>query len=98
VLTIFTPDEIASALDQVADLAHPPDDTYYDELEARYRRVSRIRPTLLRALHFGALPAGQAILDAYAFLQRIEAKARPPMQQAPRKVTTASGSAMPSPP
>ena len=86
VLTIFTPDEITSALEQVADLAHPPDDTYYDELEARYRRVSRIRPTLLRTMHFGALPAGQAILDAYAFLQQIEPKARPSMQQAPRKV------------
>jgi TnpA family transposase len=86
VLTIFSPDEIAVALDQVADLAQPPDDTYYDELQARYRRVGRIRPALLRTIQFDALPAGRPILDAYAFLQKIEPKTNPSPQTAPRNV------------
>jgi hypothetical protein len=68
VLTIFTADEIAAALDQVADLAQPPDDTYYDELQARYRRVGRIRPALLRTIQFDALPAGRSVLDAYGVI------------------------------
>jgi len=63
VLAIFTPDEIAAALSQVADLAQPPDDTYYDELQARYRRVGRIRPALLGTIQFDALPAGRPILN-----------------------------------
>jgi hypothetical protein len=68
VLTIFTADEIVAALDQVADLAQPPDDTYYDELQARYRRVGRIRPALLRTIQFDALPAGRSVLDAYGVI------------------------------
>jgi len=86
VLTIFTADEITSTLEQVADLAQPPDDTYYDELETRYRRVGRVRPTFLRTMTFDGLPAGRAIVDAYTFLQRIETQSRPTMQQALRAV------------
>src|SRR6266508_70964 len=50
VLMIVSPEEITTALDHVADLAQPPDDTYYDELETRYRRVSRVRPKICRML------------------------------------------------
>lgn len=86
VLTIVPPEEIAIALDQVADLAQPPDNTYYDELAARSRRVGRIRPSFLRTMQFEALPAGKPILDAYRFLQDIEAKERASLNNAPRAV------------
>ncbi len=86
VLMIVSPEEITTALDHVADLAQPPDDTYYDELETRYRRVSRVRPTLLRAMQFDSLPAGKPIVDAYRFLQTIEPKPRTSLQNAPRTV------------
>jgi TnpA family transposase len=86
VLTILSPAEITTALDDIADLAQPPDDTYYDELQTRYLRVSRVRPTFLRTMQFDSLPAGKPIVDAYAFLQAIEPKSRPSMQHAPRAV------------
>ena len=86
VLTIFTPAAIASAIDQVAELANPPDDTYYDELVTRYRRLGRIRPRFLKTMSFEALPAAMPILEGYRFLQRLEAKPRPSMQEAPRRV------------
>ncbi len=86
VLTIVSPEEITLALDQVADLAQPPDDTYYDELATRYRRLSRMRPTFLRTMQFDSLPAGKPSVDAYVFLQAIEPKSRPSMQNAPRTV------------
>lgn len=89
VLTIFTPDQIHRAIEQVADLACPPDDTYYEELAARYRRVSRIRPTFLKTMAFAALPAGKPILEAYTFLQQHEHAPRgAAMQAAPRGVIT----------
>jgi TnpA family transposase len=86
VLTIVSPEEIRLALDQVADLAQPPDDTYYDELATRYRRVSRVRPTFLRTIQFDSLPAGKPMLDAYRFLQAIEPNPRASLQKAPRAV------------
>ena len=86
VLTIISPEEITLALDQVADLAQPPDDTYYDELATRYRRLSRVRPTFLRTMQFDALPGGKPIADAYRFLQTIEPKPRASLQNAPRTV------------
>jgi TnpA family transposase len=79
---------IAAAVAQVADLTRPPDDTYYDELVAQSRRVGRIRPRLLSTISFAALPAGQAVLDAYRFLQEIEPKSRPALAAAPRAVIT----------
>jgi hypothetical protein len=72
ILTVHSREEIAAAVDQVADLTRPPDDTYYDELLAQYRRIGRVRRHLLSTLNFEALPAGQAVLDAYRFLQQIE--------------------------
>lgn len=86
VLTILSPEELTAAIEQVAALARPPDDTYYDELHARARRVSRVRPTLLTTLTFGALPGGQAVLAAYAFLQDSEGKPHISLQKAPVQI------------
>jgi len=82
-------DDLAADVAQVRALARPPDDTlYYDELKARYRRISRFRPTFVQTITFAALPAGQAVLDGYRFLQQIEGKATPSLRSAPVEVVT----------
>jgi TnpA family transposase len=80
--------DLAHAVEQVADLTRPPDDLYYAELAAHYRRVGRVRPHVLRTLDFAALPGGQAVLDAYRFLQQLEPTSRPTLSHAPRAVIT----------
>lgn len=87
-LIVHPAETIATAVEHVADLTRPPDDTYYDELLAQARRVGRIRPHVLTTMTFSAGPAGQAVLEAYAFLQAIEGKSRPSMDEAPRDVIT----------
>lgn len=81
-------DMLAQAITQVEALARPAADTLYDELKARYPRISRIRPTLLGTISFGALPAGAAIVAAYQFLQQIDGQKRPSMNTAPQAIIT----------
>jgi hypothetical protein len=87
-LRIYPAEEISAAVEQVAALTRPPDETYYDELLAQSRRIGRVRPHLLKHIHFSALPSGQDVLDAYRFLQQIEPKSRPSLKDAPRAVIT----------
>ncbi len=68
---------------EVEDLTRPPDDNYYDELVSRYKSVRRFLPTLLRTVSFEGIQAGQPLLDALAFLSRIDRQRRPDMSQAP---------------
>ena len=80
-----TPQEkIADAITQVERLARPPQTTTQPELIERYTTVRRFLPTLLRVLAFESTPAGGAVLDAVAFLRRIEGDRDPDMRQAPR--------------
>lgn len=79
---------ITAAVEQVADLTRPPDETYYDHLLAQSRRIGRVRSRLLSTITFAALPAGQPVLEAYRFLQAIEPKSRPSLAQAPLAVIT----------
>ena len=76
-------DLLAQAITQVEALARPADDTVYDELKARYPRISRMRPTLLRTITFAGLPAAAAIIAGYHFLQQLETQKRPSMKTAP---------------
>ena len=68
---------------EVEKLTRPPDDNYYDELVDRYKSVRRFLPTLLRTVLFEGIQAGQPLLDALAFLGRIDKQRRPDMSQAP---------------
>ncbi len=86
VLAAVPPADLTHAIEQVAELTRPPDDLYYAELEAQYGRIGRVRPHLLRTLDFAGLPGGQAVLEAYRFLQQIEPKSRPDLTHAPRAV------------
>jgi hypothetical protein len=68
---------------EVEKLTRPPDDNYYDELVERYKSVRRFLPTLLRTVSFEGIQAGQPLLEALAFLGRIENQRSPDMRQAP---------------
>lgn len=76
-------EQIQAAVATVAALARPPDDNYYPELVERYHRVRRFLPTLLRTLAFEGTQAGQPVLEAVAFLARIEGQRKPDMNPAP---------------
>ncbi len=81
--------DLAAVVAQVRAIARPPGANLpYDELKARYRRISRFRPTLLNTISFDALPAGQAVLDGYRFLQQIERKEHRSMRAAPLDVVS----------
>jgi len=50
VFTCIPPNMLAQALGDVGALTRPPDDVFYKELVARYRRVRRFLPTVLKRI------------------------------------------------
>lgn len=61
--TIFvqiSPDQLASAVARVEDLARPPDDRYYPEVLSQWRTVRRFLPLLLDTIEFEATRAGES--------------------------------------
>ncbi|MEG2389337.1 MAG: Tn3 family transposase, partial [Pseudomonas sp.] len=62
-------DALAQALQEVYRLVRPPDDVFFNQLEARKATVSRFLPTLLRVIRFDANPTAQALLQALRWLQ-----------------------------
>jgi hypothetical protein len=59
---------LGRALQEFRTLVRPPDDVFYHELRARYRRVRRFLPALLRHVRFDAAPAGAAVVEALDYL------------------------------
>ena len=82
----YAVDTIAAAITQVETLARPADTTTQPELIERYTLVRRFLPTLLRTLQFEGTRAGQAVLDALAFMRSIEGQRDPDLSAAPRAV------------
>jgi hypothetical protein len=82
----LTPEELSSAIDDVEDIARPPEDNYYDELLKQWRGVRRFLPKLLSIIDFEGNQAGQKVLQAWQFLQSIEGKRNPKMDAAPLKI------------
>ena len=78
---------LSQALANVDALVRPPDDVYYQELDARYRSIRVFLPTLLRHIKFGASPAGQPIAAGFDWLRLHETGAKSE-EQAPREVIT----------
>jgi TnpA family transposase len=82
-------EKLAKAVATVGELAHPPDDNYYDDLLSRYSTVRRFLPLLLHTIHFMGAQGGhgvQGVLQAWDFLKSIEGQRKPAMSQAPRGV------------
>lgn len=87
--TVFarmSPEQLAAASTRVATLARPPDEHYYAELAERYRQIRRFLPTLLKPITFHGTPAGQPVLEALAFLARLEEPKPPKLHTAPTRV------------
>jgi hypothetical protein len=83
-----SPEQLAAAMAQVVALARPSDDHYYEELPDRYGHVRRFLPALLRTITFRGAKAGQPVLDALAFLARLEEPKPPKLHTAPTAVVT----------
>lgn len=81
-------ERLAKAVATVGDLAHPPDDNYYDELVGRYSTIRRFLPLLLQTISFDAIEVGQPVLEAWEFLKGIEGQGKPTMSQAPHAVVS----------
>src|SRR5262249_18286398 len=56
--------ELEAAVMQIEQLARPPEDLYYKELQQQWRRVRRFLPTVLSTIRFGATPTGGPIIEA----------------------------------
>jgi hypothetical protein len=77
VFSLVTRDELADAVAQIESLTRPHDDLYFKELRAQHRRL-RFMPALLRAITFGAAPAGRPILEAIEYAGTVlDEKRRP---------------------
>jgi TnpA family transposase len=57
-------EELATAVTQIEEVARPPEDLYYEELQQQWRRVRRFLPAFLATIQFGATPAGEPIRAA----------------------------------
>jgi len=78
-------DTLEQAVENAGSLVRPPEDVYYDELRASYRRVRRFLPTLVEHIHFGASPSGKAVAQALDWLRENPANATS-SKNAPRAV------------
>jgi hypothetical protein len=78
-------DTLEQAVENAGSLVRPPEDVYYDELRASYRRVRRFLPTLVEHIHFGASPSGKAVAQALGWLREKPANATS-SKDAPRAV------------
>lgn len=77
--------ELEKALAEVIALIRPADDVFFHALDERYRSVRRFLPDLLNRVHFGASPAGKAVVAGMEWLQRNLTSKRPD-GEAPKEV------------
>ena len=80
-------ERLTQALASVDALVRPPNDVYFDVLNARYRAVRIFLPTLLRHIRFGSSPAGKPVLAGFEWLQARERRVKPE-PPAPQEVIT----------
>jgi TnpA family transposase len=72
IFTAIPRETLAAAVLQVDRLTRPPDDPYFEELVAQYRRVRRFFPPVVRQIGWGAMPAGQGLLKAIQHARKLE--------------------------
>jgi TnpA family transposase len=81
--------ELAKATADVDGLTRPPNDVYFNELEAHYRSVRTYLPTLVDNIRFEAIPTAGPVVTA---LHWIDVKEKQPRSagDAPREVISKS--------
>ena len=80
--------ELAAALHTVHTHARPPEDNFEAELMAKYLSVRRFQQVMLRGLTFISNDAGVFVLDALEFLNEIEGRRNPLLDDAPKRIIT----------
>src|SRR5215813_12129905 len=58
------PEELETAVVQIEQVARPPEDLYYEELQQQWRRVRHFLPAVLATIRFGATPTGEPMRAA----------------------------------
>ena len=70
IFTKFSHEKLTQTVESAYALIRPPDDVFYSELEASYRRVRLFLPMFLKHIHFAAAPAGKSTLEALNYLRQ----------------------------
>jgi TnpA family transposase len=71
-------EKLAKALEDVGGLVRPAQDVFYEALHARYTRVRRFLPALLKHVTFISSPGGAPVGKALAYLRAVESAAAVP--------------------
>lgn len=66
----FPQETLTKIIEDAYALIKPPDEVFYSELEASYRRVRLFLPAFLNQIHFTAAPAGKSTLEALNYLKQ----------------------------
>src|SRR5450631_339886 len=61
---------LAQAVEEVHALVRPPDNVYYQELDAQYTRIRRFLPVFVKHLRFGASPAGMPVVAGLEWINQ----------------------------
>lgn len=88
VLNVASIEELEAALETIWSIARPPDEDYQKELMSRWRTVRHFLPQVLNTIQFQSTPAAAPVLDAVAFLRKIEGSRKVNMDDAPQEVLT----------
>jgi TnpA family transposase len=72
VFKMMSRSDLQASVQQIDNLVRPPQDVYFKELRASYRRVRRFLPTLLQTVSFGASPAGEPLIETIGYLKKFD--------------------------
>jgi TnpA family transposase len=75
-------EDLETAVMQIEQVARPPEDLYYEELQHQWLRVRRFLPAVLATIRFGATPAGEpvrAALDELTLQEHHVQRKQPPL-------------------
>lgn len=75
-------EELETAVTQIEQVARPPENVYYEELQQQWRRVRLFLPAVLATIRFGATPAGEPIraaLDELTLQEHRVQRKQPPL-------------------
>ena len=86
IFALHAPPAVAAAVAEVQARIRPKREPFVDQLRGQYPYLRRVLPTLLRTITFQGTTSGQAVLDALAFLQRLDGPQPPKLHHAPTKV------------
>ncbi len=70
IFTKFSHETLTKAIENTYALVRPPDDVFYSELQASYRRVRLFLSMFLKHIHFAAAPAGKTTVAALEYLKQ----------------------------